>query len=584
MASETVSSVKAGLRLTTVAQLKVMAVAFRRTPVRSRVLLSAGTVFVLILLTTYSQYRLNRWTAPFYDALERRDVDTLLVQLKAFAFIAASLIVLNVAQAWYNQVTALAMREGLSSTMMDEWLKPGRAIRLARYGTLATNPDQRLHEDARSLAENTTSLAIGLVNSTILLASFVGVLWTVSQPFSIDIFGARVVVHGYLVWAAIGYASIASLLSAIVGRSLPTLNAQRYALEAELRYSLVNASEQIVLIGIARGEENERRRLNRALSAVLLTLRQVIVASTNLTWVSAGFGWMFQIVPILVAAPMYLQGKISFGVLMMAVGAFIQVNAALRWYVDNIRGIADWQATLMRVSTFLHALSQSDAPANGKNEGNQESGTSLVLNNVELRPTPETRSRGLRLPGETVMPPGQKVMISADGDADLHLLFKAMASDLKPAAGKISLPAGSSISYMPQVGYFPISTLAELLTYPLEPGDRDRGSLSEALRAAGAAHLVAQLERQAKWANELDREDAVRVRVANSLVAKPDWLIIDDVVEGLEPEAQAELCRVFASMDCGIVYVGNSETFAEIVRPRTLKAQELDERPHLAPK
>jgi putative ATP-binding cassette transporter len=80
------------------------------------------------------------------------------------------------------------------------------------------------------------------------------------------------------------------------------------------------------------------------------------MANVNLTWVSAGYGWLVVVIPIIVAAPAYFSGGLTFGQLMMSVGAFNQVNTALRWYVSNFGPIAEWRATLMRVTDFRQAL------------------------------------------------------------------------------------------------------------------------------------------------------------------------------------------------------------------------------------
>ena len=58
---------------------------------------------------------------------------------------------------------------------------------------------------------------------------------------------------------------------------------------------------------------------------MLLSIRHLALALTNLTWVTAGFGWLAIIVPILIASPAYFAGTISFGGLMMAAAAFTQV-------------------------------------------------------------------------------------------------------------------------------------------------------------------------------------------------------------------------------------------------------------------
>ena len=75
-------------------------------------------------------------------------------------------------------------------------------------------------------------------------------------------------------------------------------------------------------------------------------MRKLVTGLTELTWVTAGYGWLTLVAPILVAAPAYFAGNLSFGGMMMAAGAFNQVQSSLRWFVDNFSTIADWRATL----------------------------------------------------------------------------------------------------------------------------------------------------------------------------------------------------------------------------------------------
>jgi putative ATP-binding cassette transporter len=95
---------------------------------------------------------------------------------------------------------------------------------------------------------------------------------------------------------------------------------------------------------------------------------RLVFGLTNLTWITAGYGWLMLVAPILVAAPAYFSGALTFGGMMMAVGAFNQLQLSLRWYVDNFSSIADWRATLLRVAEFRRALVACDAlePAPGK--------------------------------------------------------------------------------------------------------------------------------------------------------------------------------------------------------------------------
>lgn len=550
-------------------QLRLMASAFWRSPVRNRVLVLSFGLLAIILLTTYAQYLLNQWNVPFYNALERRDLGAFFEQLKVFAVIAGSLLLLNVIQAWLNQMTALYMREGLARDLVDQWLKPRRALRLAHSGTIGVNPDQRLHEDARNFAEMTTALAIGLVSSTILLASFIGVLWAVSQNFSFSFNGTEIVVPGYMVWAALLYAGAASFLSNIVGGSLPALNSERYSKEAELRFALMHANEHVMAITLAHGEENERKRIQLSINSVLAIIRRLVTAYTNLTWVSAGFGWLSTIAPILIAAPVYFAGNLSFGGLMMAVGAFNQVNAALRWYVDNFRQIADWKAALMRVSMFRYALHTMDTPPKSDIRYSPSKDGTLRIRNLELFSS-AAAEHGLRVPdGELVISPGERVMINGNPGVDRRLLFQALAGLWQWGSGEIITPAEDSTLFIAQKSYFPPITLRDVLAYPANPGEYTDEQFMLALNEVGLVRLARKLNSLERWDRTLDEDDQVRLRLANALIAAPRWLIVEDILEGLDHETQETLARLLDGMlQTTVIYIGRSETFQKILSPR----------------
>jgi putative ATP-binding cassette transporter len=556
------------------AQLSMMAGAFWASKVRNRVLLLTVALLTIILSTVYGQYRLNHWNTPFYNALEQRDLTAFLEQLQVFFIIAGLLLILNVVQAWLNQMTALYMREGLSRDLVDQWLKPRRALKLANFGKIGINPDQRLHEDARNLAELTTTLAIGLVNSTILLASFIGVLWVISADFAFTIDGQEIAIPGYMVWAALLYAASASVLSNLVGRKLPGLNTERYSKEAELRFALMHTNENLMAITVTNGEESERRRIQLSISEVLSIIRRLALAYTNLTWVSAGFGWLTTIAPILIAAPVYFSGSLSFGGLMMAVGAFNQVNTALRWYVDNFRPIADWKAALYRVSVFRRALQDLDQ-ANDAACGlalTLDGEDRMVIRDLTLTPRPAGSSaeRGLRLTGETVIQPGERVMVNGDPRANRHLLFMAMAGLWQWGKGEIRLPPPSEMLFIPQKGYFPDASLREVITYPHAVTAYGDNQLTAALEHVGLERLADRLDDRDRWERVLEEEDQARLRLAHAFLIQPRWIILDDALETLDPETQRQITTILDEMkDAAIIYIGRSEAFLAL-QPRPI--------------
>ncbi|MCS4240687.1 putative ATP-binding cassette transporter [Rhizobium sp. BIGb0125] len=563
-------------------QLRMMGNAFWISPVRNRLLALIFALLFIILVTAYGQVRLNEWYAPFYNSLERRDMDGFIHQLKIFTIIAGTLLLLNVFQTWLNQMTALYMREGLSKDMVNQWLKPGRAAKLAGFGSIAVNPDQRLHEDSRNLAESSTSLAIGLVNSTILLVSFIGVLWGLSSGFYLTIGGSQVAIPGYMVWAAMFYAGSASLLSNLVGHRLVGLNAERYSKEAELRFSLMRANENMTAITLARGERNERARLGVDINSVLSVIRGLAMALTHLTWVSSGYGWLAIVAPILIAAPVYFSGNLTFGGLMMAVGAFNQVNNALRWYIDNFGAIASWKATLLRVSAFRNALLQMDAVEKQGATIDFEvdpAAKSIILSNVMICGEAGAKQvvRGFRLKEEFVeLQAGEHLLVNGDQGVNRRLLFAAMGGLWLWGQGRISVPPLEDALLMPQRGYIPVAPLREILSYPHSPAVFNDEECSEVLTLCGLDELVPRLDENARWDKKLDTDAQMCLRVANAILLQPRWLILDDILEGLEPDTQNLLADALLTLkDSAVIYFGRSETFLNKFAPTVVHLEAL---------
>jgi len=342
-------------------QFREFLVTLRLSPGRRGLALLVTATLFAVGATAVAQVRLNAWNGPFYEAIAQRNFSAFLYELLVFAAIAGGLLVLNVAQGWLREMIKLNSREWLTCDLVGEWLKPGRHTRLAAEGDIGVNPDQRIHEDARRLTELSADLGIGLLQALVLLLCFLGVLWTVAGELHISIFGVSLPIPGYMVWCALLYAASGSWLTWRVGRPLVGLNSLRSQREAELRFALIRANQRVDAAARIRDEEGEKRRLGFALGRVRGVARRIVYATAKLTWMTAGYGWISIVAPIVIASPAYFSGRCSFGGLMVVVGAFSQVNQSLRWFVDNFALLAEWRAALFRVIRFREALLMSES-------------------------------------------------------------------------------------------------------------------------------------------------------------------------------------------------------------------------------
>jgi putative ATP-binding cassette transporter len=514
-------------------QIATIRRALAGSPVRKALLWASIGIMAVIVATSIGQVLLNRWNQPFYDALARRDMAAFLHQLVVFAAIAGGLLVLNVGQTWLNQTIRLKLREALTLDLIDQWMRPARAFRLANAGAIGVNPDQRMQQDAAHLSDLSTDLGVGLLQSFILLVSFVGVLWELSSGFVFHIGATSLAVPGYMVWAAILYAGTASWLSWLVGRPLIRLNSDRYTREAELRSSMVRVNENVDAIALAHGEGDASRRLELDLGTVLGAMRRIYSAQINLSWVTDTYGWITVVAPILVASPVYFSGDISFGGLMMAVGAFNQVHSSLRWFINNIGGIADWRATLMRVADFRIALDETDVlhDTERRIEFGENANGSLTFEKLEVA-SPEGCTR---LADQHVeIRAGERVMITGDPGAGKTLFFRAIAGLWPWGRGRIGMPAGEAPIFVPRIPYFPAGPLREVLDHPYGVAPVSDADIAAVLAEVGLGRLSSSLDRTARWEHELGDDEQRSLAFARLALRQPKWVIIDEALDAFD--------------------------------------------------
>lgn len=523
---------------TTAEQFGAFVLAFWKSPTRTRVALLGAGIVLVIIGTAFAQVRLNAWNRPFYDAVERKDVHEFFRQLLVFGVIASSLLVLNVTQAWLNLTVQLRLREWITRDLVAEWLKDKRAFKIANASDIGANPDQRIHQDGEHLTTLTADLGIGLFQSGLLLVSFIGVLWGLSSGVVLWFGDYSVSIPGYMVWCALLYSAIGSWLSWRVGRPLVTLNADRYAREADLRSALVQTYEHVDAIALYRREASEQQRLDSLLGAVLASVQRIIGASVRLTWVTAGYGWLALVVPIIVASPGYFRGRLTFGELMMVVGAFFQVQQALRWFIDRVGAIADWQATLLRVMTFRDALLDldQDAAAGERIERALAADGHLRFENLRIT----TPGGPARLSEDHVdIEPGTRVLIVGEPGAGKTALFQAIAGLSSAGSGRIFVPAPEDTVFLSERPYVPRGTLRDAVTLSARDSATDR-ELAQILTRVGLAHLAQSLDRTERWDHELTTADLHRLAYARLLLSKPKWVISDDGLDLLLAEEVPE--------------------------------------------
>jgi putative ATP-binding cassette transporter len=504
---------------------------------KARSLLAA--IVVLNLASVFMLVQFNEWYKLFYDALETRNQPVFWQQLTRFTGIAFALIIIAVYKFYLTQLLQVRWRAWMTERYLGRWLGDQAFYRLelARYGGDAAsspdNPDQRIQEDLNLFTSETIGLSMGLLNAVVTLVSFVGILWGLSGAFSFAFNGQTYVIQGFMVWMAIVYCVVGSVITHYIGRRQIPLNFRQQRFEANFRHHMVRVREYSESIALDRGEAVERRQLDLRFSSVLANYLELLKAQKQLIWFTSFFGQAAVVFPFIVAAPRFFSGAIQLGELMQISSAFGRVQDSLSWLIDNYSSLAAWRATADRLTSFEAHLQAQGKPTALIVETDADS---LRTDDLSLSlPDGSVLVAGARL----AVQPGDTVLVSGPSGSGKSTLFRALAGIWPFATGRVHRPADAM--FLPQRVYLPNGPLRDALAYPASPAAYSDAALDQALKDALLPHLAGRLDEERAWNQTLSGGEQQRMAIARALLRKPAWIFADEATSALDESAEASL-------------------------------------------
>jgi vitamin B12/bleomycin/antimicrobial peptide transport system ATP-binding/permease protein len=339
--------------------------------------LTVGLVVIAVLQLAV-QYRLNYWNRDFFNALARHDSDTLWRQIALFAPLAIISVGLAVISVWARMTTQRKWRQWLTTNILGDWFADDHYRKLEADPGEYKNGEYRISYDVKTATDSPVDLTLGLVNSVMTAGVFTGVLWSIGGGLTVAVGGLMVTIPGYLVVGAVLYALVFTGVMLLIGRNLPSVIQMQSQSEAEF---LAAANEVRESANQPASDLDLKRQsvVWDALSQVLLRWRQLLWQLMGTTFVSQTdllfapvFGWFL-------CAPKYLAGSMTLGELTQGSAAFVAVQVAFNWLVDNYQRLSEWRSATDRVAVLLLALDrikQSEPPQpNAPLSGPQTSGT-----------------------------------------------------------------------------------------------------------------------------------------------------------------------------------------------------------------
>jgi len=498
------------------------------------------TVIGLALMAVYMEVKFNNWNNDFYNTLQSKDGAEFFRQLGLFTLLAFTWIIIVVYQSYFQRMLLIEWRTWLTEHFLADWMREQAHYRmqlLARAGNAGAaidNPDQRIADDLRIFVDYTLSLSLGLLSAVVTLASFLTILWALSG--SLEVWGFSI--PGYMVWAALAYSIVGSVLTHLIGRPLIRLDFNQQRFEADFRFSLVRIRENSEGVALYRGEREEEGGLRRRFEAVIANWWALMQKQKHLTWFTSFYGQLAIIFPLVVVSPRFFSGQIQLGAIFQTASAFGQVQGALSWFIGAYTSFATWKATVDRLIGFRAAIDEVHEEAAHPSGERVEDGESLGLDNVEV----DLPQGAPLLAGASLqVAPHENVLVTGASGSGKSTLFRALAGIWPYWKGRIRLPRGASRLFLPQRPYLPIGSLKRVTCYPDDPVKCPDETVAAALQAVGLGRLTDSLDRAENWAQVLSGGEQQRLAFARALINKPDWLFLDEATASLPEEDQEML-------------------------------------------
>jgi vitamin B12/bleomycin/antimicrobial peptide transport system ATP-binding/permease protein len=513
---------------------------------------------------------LNQWYNRFYNTLQDRNWEAFVSAVLFFCVLAAIYTVLAVYQNYLNLWLQIRWRRWMTQTYLRQWLNTANHYRMQLLGDAADNPDQRIADDLQMFVQQTLSIGIGLLSSFVSLCSFVVILWTLSEEAPLHLFGSNFVVPGYLVWAALVYAVLGTILTHRIGWPLIPLNFQQQRFEADFRFNLVRTRENSEQIAALHGEPAERERHLDRFGNIVTNWIAIMKRQKKLTFFTQSYSQASVIFPYLMVSPVYFSGAMQLGGLMQTGSAFNSVQTALSYFVTAYQSIAQYRAVVTRLSGFEDAITTAREVA-------------VTPPVVEVLPRDNTNvitidRLKVQLPhGEPLVDadhiavaPGERVLVTGPSGAGKSTLFRAIAGIWPFGSGRVTVPEDAKVLLLPQRPYFPVASLAAALTYPARLGTFDDARLADALTAVGLEQWADRLHEEAHWNRMLSLGEQQRLAVARVLLQEPDYVFLDEATASLDEPAEAMLYRLLQERLKGatIVSIGHRSTLGAFHRRR----------------
>jgi peptide/bleomycin uptake transporter len=298
------------------------------------VLIFAGTWYGVQI-----DVKMNDWFGGFYDVVQKAlskpgavSIEEYFEFLFSFSELAGVYVLVAVLLNFYTKHWVFRWRESMNDFYMAHW----DSLRHIEGAS------QRVQEDTKRFASIMESLGSNMIESIMTLIAFLPILWELSKKVrEVPVFGE---VEHALVYVAILFALLGTVVLALIGIKLPGLEYNNQRVEAAYRKELVHAEDDI-----NRGSPPVVKDLFNQVrnNYFRLFFHYMYFDVAKYSYLQFGV-----IMPYIALGSTVVAGIITLGVMQQIVRAFGRVEMSFQFLVRNWGTIVELISVYKRLRAF----------------------------------------------------------------------------------------------------------------------------------------------------------------------------------------------------------------------------------------
>lgn len=509
------------------------------------------------------------WLSQFFTALTTANSTLFISCMQNFLFLSLGWIIVNAIKEYCVQNLKLNWRTSLMEKYLPLYTQGDvNYLELHRHQDQLDNPEQRLQDDTAHFVSQSVTLSLDLLHAVLSLISFTASLWIMGGSLSFNLFGVSFVIPGYMVWAAIIFSLVASLITQWIGSKLATVNQNEKVLEANMKKELITLGAEAESIALLKAESYHEKSIMGTYKQISENWSEKIDINIKLSSFNNIYGQVTVIFPYLMAVPALFAGMISFQQVAQCAYTFGQVQKSLSWFIDSYENLAKYKVHIERLSALDDALNhQGIATADKKITTDYNSPDAIHIRGLTLT-TPKDSTSQLFTGLNLSFSPGENTVIQGENGLGKSTLFKVIAGTWKYGEGQVQRPRQDSIYVIPQKPVMITGTVKTLLAYPKKEGDFSIESYHEVINLVGFSESMAQKLIQnmdsdiSKDWTSLSGGEQQKIEFARALLRAPTFILLDESTAAMDRGSERHIYEVLKKKSITFISIAHRDVTA----------------------